>query len=125
MKQIILNPIFLPVILGIATIYFLLLFHFASSNKKIGNLLGDAFTLFIFCVMHNLTISPFFKFYPGLLAQKEFKIISASGIIVIGFYLMAFIPLNIYFKNYLENVISIFKDPFLGTLIFLAVFSVF
>jgi O-antigen ligase len=116
---------FLPVILGIAIIYFLLLFHFASSNKKIGNLLGDAFTIFLFCVMQNLTISPFLRFYPGLLTQKLFELISPSGIIVLGFYGLAFVVLNIYFRNYLENTLSIFKDISLGILLLVLLFCPF
>lgn len=125
MKQIILNPLFLPIILAIAIIYFLLFFHFASTNKKIGNLLGDGFTIFLFCVMQNLTISPFLRFFPGLLSQKLFNLLSSSGIIVIGFYSLAFVVLNIFFRNYLENTLSIFKDMSLGIFLLVLLFCPF
>ncbi len=122
MKDILLDPLFLPCILLILLVYALLSFHLAS-YKKIGFLLGDIFTIFFFCLIPKLTVFPFDKFDLSFFANPEFVVASPTGIIMIVFYSSTFILLHLYYRQYIEHTISVLKDPFLGTLIILAVCS--
>ncbi|MCG5056857.1 MAG: O-antigen ligase family protein [Limnoraphis sp. WC205] len=124
MKQILFDPIFLPLILGVVIIYALLAFHL-SSSKKVSFLFGDIFTIFFLCLVPKLVIFPFNKFDLSVLSNPVFTLASATGIIVMAFYGSSFILLHLYYHKYLEHTLSILKDPFLGTLIILAVCSTF
>lgn len=122
MKEILLDPLFLPLILAIILVYALLSFHLAS-HKKIGFLLGDLFTIFLFCLFPKLTIFPFNKFDLSFFANPEFVVASPTGVIVIVFYGSSFILLHLFYRQYIEHTLSLSKDPFLGSLLVMALCS--
>jgi O-antigen ligase len=123
MKEILSNPLFLPLIASIALLYLLIVFAYVSKSKVFASILEKtAVFLFIFTIYNPSIASGIFSKYlhPDALAMHTKTLPSAA--VQLGFYvavIFVLIPrLRHTTKNFLQVLsIVIIQDPFLFILL--------
>jgi len=128
MKELILNPIFLPIILAIGTVYLAIVFCFTSRNKKLVAFLEKAFVILFFFTLHNPTLYGFRYLHPQSLAHDAKTLPSAA--VQVGLYtsvLFILVPrLRYTLKDSLKvGVFIIKKNPFLCLFLLILSLSAF
>lgn len=131
MKQILLNPFFLLIIISIAVIYIATIYTIVSRNKKIAIFLGKIFIgTFIFTISgaSGVTVMPFKKLNPVNL--YNIKTTPPTIIGQIGIYCLFLFILSPWLRytlsNFLDSCIRIFiKEPFIFLLMIISTLSGF
>ena len=132
MKDIILtNPLILFFIIAVALIYFLVIFHYVSTNKKLATTLEIIFFGILLISIAGATgtgISPFDKLHPRALMLSSTTLPTIAG--QIGFYSIIFCliisRLRYTLKDYINVLSTIaFKAPFFSIFILFASLSCF
>ncbi|MBK4730152.1 O-antigen ligase family protein [Oxynema sp. CENA135] len=128
MKELILNPLILPLILLAGVIYLLLAYNFISWNKKLANFVEEA-TIFLFLFqIPALSVGMFPKLHPAALYHREKTI--ASAVVQLGVYVAVLLILSPQLYRNLKDIIYkvgffLIKDPFFFLFLFLALMSSF
>ena len=122
MRQLIFNPSILLSLVAIGIIYLLIISRF-SNRANIHSRLRHT-TIFLFLLTGlDLTIPPFVYLYPDALAGFD-KTVSSS-ILQLSIYIFFVFILRSWFATFLKSTLLLFKDPFLGLLLLVAVLSEF
>ena len=122
MKELLADPIFLSLILGIGVIFILLAFQYAS-RPGMNDRLAIGLSVAILVVIPYLTIKPFIWLHPS-----DFKLHNLSlnsALLKIGTYSVSVFVLKWWFRDFSYSFLSLFANPFLGILLALVGFSAF
>lgn len=114
MRDFVLNPPILIILIGIFLVYFLLLLRLARIQKIA--IIFEKFTIVLFLLLLiKPTIPPLIYLQPDALAGRDKTFISAIvQLAVYGFFIVLSKPL---FRDFSKSLIYLFKDPFLGALL--------
>ncbi|MEQ8753386.1 MAG: O-antigen ligase family protein [Coleofasciculus sp. G1-WW12-02] len=129
MKELILSPIFLPIILAIGTVYLAIVFCFTSRNKKLVAFLEKAFVILFFFTLYSPTLYGFNLYlHPNALAHSAKTLPSAA--VQLGLYasvLFVLVPrLRFTLKDSLKvGVVIIKKNPSLCLFLLILSLSAF
>jgi len=120
MRQLVFNPIILPILVAIGIIALLLGYRVANKGDNQFYLRRITIFLFLFTGL-NLTIPPFVFLYPEALAGFDKTISSAIlQFAVYGFFVLILSP---WFLDFFESLLLLFKNPFLGLFLIFSILS--
>lgn len=122
MKELLADPIFLGLILGVGVIFILLAFQYAS-RPGMTDRLAIGLSLAILVVIPYLNIKPFVWLHPS-----DFKLHNLSlnsALLKIGTYSISIFVLKFWFRDFFYSFLALFANPFLGILLALVGFSAF
>lgn len=122
MKEIILNPIVLVPLGSVLVVYFFLAFQIAA-RKDVADFLGKAFVVFFLILLTDPGIFPLSFLKPTALAGYEKTLISAIAQIIV--YAAVIVILNLWFRGCFRYIFLVFKDPWIGVLLVIALLSAF
>ncbi|MFB2839733.1 O-antigen ligase family protein [Floridanema evergladense] len=120
MRDFVLNPPILIILIGIFFVYFLLLFRLARIQKIA--IIFEKVTIVLFLLLLiKPTIPPLIYLQPDALAGRDKTFISAIvQLAVYGFFIVLSKPL---FRDFSQSLFYLFKDSYLGTILILSFFS--
>ncbi|MEB3829845.1 O-antigen ligase family protein [Phormidium sp. CCY1219] len=128
MKELLLNPVILLLVLGSGIVYFLLFYNAISWNNKLASLIEDAAVFMFLFMIPGLSIEPFPKLHPIGLYNRQKTLPSLVAQIV--FYAAVLLVLSPQLRRTLKDLIyslSIITvgNPFLLGFIFMVLMSAF
>jgi len=124
MKELLKSSEIFPILAAVGFIYFVLSFCLAA-NKKL-QILGERAVLFFYIfLMPQLTINPFLRLHPHYITTGQFKLSSVYALLTMVFYPSVAIVLNSRFRDFFQNFLLLFYNPFIAGILILALFSSF
>lgn len=120
MRNLILNPIILSILIPIFIVYFFLILRYAQ-HKQVALVLEKVIVVFLLILLIKPTVPPFTYLQFDALAGSDKSF--ASLIIQLGIYTFFVIVGRRLFSNFLKSFFLLFVDPFLGILLVLALLS--
>jgi O-antigen ligase len=121
MKALVLNPIVLPIVLGILLIYSLITFELIS-QKAVAAKLEKPLILLLFVSVLPIPFVPFTLAYPDRLALSNLSFTGAATTFIIYAIALFFLK-RICFPEFPKGILLVLKNPFLLTLVGLTVAS--
>ncbi|MCT7986622.1 O-antigen ligase family protein [Laspinema sp. A4] len=121
-KDLVSNPLILPLLFGIFVVYIAVAFEYATQGKH-PEKLEKIVTVLIFFIMPGIQISPFNLIHPEDLGAHEIGV-QAIMIRVVP-YACIMLILKTRYSDFLQNMLLIFLDPFLAVFLALGVLSIF
>ncbi|MFB2875871.1 O-antigen ligase family protein [Floridanema aerugineum] len=120
MRNLILNPPILIILIGIFIVYFFLLLRLARI-EKIAVIFEKVTIVLFLLVLVNPTIPPLVYLQPDALAGRDKSFISAIvQLAIYGFFIVLSKPL---FRDFSQSLFYLFKDPFLAALLLISFLS--
>jgi O-antigen ligase len=101
MKQLLLHPLVLTLFLGVALVYFVIVFQLISANKKWAETVERVFIILSMLIISGMTIGITGRFHPNALYQHDITL--PYRIMAIGFYAPFFILLFPRLRSTLQN----------------------
>jgi O-antigen ligase len=122
MKEIILQPINIVILLAVSAAYFILVLHF-SAKKKFALALEKIIIIMFFFMLPGVRMAPFPLLQPATFLSEGKPL--TSNLIQVVLYGSIILVLRPRLNHILQNFILLFKQPFLGIFYGLLVFSMF
>ncbi|MBO0348028.1 O-antigen ligase family protein [Phormidium pseudopriestleyi FRX01] len=126
MKQLLLNPVILLLVLSVGSIYLLLLFNTVSWSKKLANFFEDAFVFIFLFQMPGLSVAIFPKIHPAALYNRDKTI--PSLVAQIALYAAAVFILSPQLQKNLKDIVyaasvTLVKNSFLWSFVLILLLS--
>jgi O-antigen ligase len=122
MREIILQPVNIFILLAVSTAYFILVLHF-SAKKKFALALEKILIIMFFFMLPGVRIAPFPLLQPATFFSEGKPL--ASNLIQVVLYGSIILVLRPRLNHIFQNLILLFQQPFLGILLGVLVASMF
>jgi exopolysaccharide production protein ExoQ len=125
MKQVLLNPIVLFLLLAVGMVAGAISIFATTDNKKLRMALDKVFAGILLIVTSPAIVFPFSYLNPSSLAIATIKITSVTSIAQFLFYPFVFFLLRSKFRSLYSIINVLIKDPFLCLLLLMTIISTF